>query len=88
MELGVPPHAVQAIARHSDVKITLKVYSHASLDAMRQALGKLDRRLSWTLLLSPRRGTIFSGRFSLLVGGGRGRFRTCDPSLVRRVLSH
>ncbi|MFG3687823.1 tyrosine-type recombinase/integrase [Micromonospora sp. NPDC047740] len=46
MELGVPPHVVQAIARHADVKITLKVYAHANLDAMRQALGKLDGRLS------------------------------------------
>ncbi|MEV4534661.1 tyrosine-type recombinase/integrase [Asanoa sp. NPDC049518] len=46
MELGVPPHTVQAIARHADVKITLKIYSHANLDSMRQALGKLDGRLS------------------------------------------
>ncbi|MEV4536952.1 site-specific integrase [Asanoa sp. NPDC049518] len=46
MELGVPPHVVQAIARHADVKITLKVYAHANLDAMRRALGKLDGRLS------------------------------------------
>ncbi|MFB9239787.1 tyrosine-type recombinase/integrase [Plantactinospora siamensis] len=46
MELGVPPHVVQAVARHADVKITLKVYAHANLDAMRQALGKLDGRLS------------------------------------------
>ena len=46
MEMGVPPHVVQAIARHADVKITLKVYAHANLDAMRQALGKLDGRLS------------------------------------------
>nr|WP_084213158.1 hypothetical protein [Micromonospora purpureochromogenes] len=45
-QLGVPPHVVQAIARHADVKLTLKVYSHANLDAMRQALGKLDGRLS------------------------------------------
>ena len=42
MELGVPPHVVQAIARHADVKITLKVYAHANLDAMRQALANLD----------------------------------------------
>jgi integrase len=41
-----PPHVVQAIARHADVKITLKIYSHTNLDAMRQALGKLDGRLS------------------------------------------
>ncbi len=46
MELGVPPHAVQAIARHADVKITLEVDAHANLDATRQALGKLDGRLS------------------------------------------
>ncbi|MEU0150339.1 tyrosine-type recombinase/integrase [Micromonospora fulviviridis] len=46
MELGVPPHVVQAIARHADVKITLKIYSHANLDVMREALGKLDGRLS------------------------------------------
>jgi integrase len=46
MDLGVPPHVVQAIARHADVKITLKIYSHTNLDAMRQALGKLDGRLS------------------------------------------
>jgi integrase len=46
MELGVPPHVVQAIARHADVKVTMKVYAHANLDAMRQALGKLDGRLS------------------------------------------
>ena len=46
MELGVPPHVVQAIARHADVKLTLKVYSHTNLDEMRQALGKLDGWLS------------------------------------------
>ena len=46
MELGVQPHVVQAIARHADVKITLKIYSHTNLDAMRQALGKLDGNLS------------------------------------------
>lgn len=46
MELGVPPHVVQAIARHADVKLTLKIYSHTNLDAMRQALGKLDGQLS------------------------------------------
>jgi integrase len=46
MELGVQPHVVQAVARHADVKITLKVYSHTNLGAMREALGKLDERLS------------------------------------------
>jgi integrase len=42
MDLGVPPHIVQAIARHSDVKI----YAHTKLAEMRSALGKLDGRLS------------------------------------------
>jgi integrase len=45
MELGVPPHVVQAIARHSDVKITLKIYAHTHLEEMGQALGKLDGKL-------------------------------------------
>jgi hypothetical protein len=39
-------HIVQAIARHPDVKITAEIYSRTSLEAMRQALGKLDGRLS------------------------------------------
>jgi integrase len=46
MDLGVPPHVVQAIARHSDVKITLQIYAHTNLAAMREALGKLDEWLS------------------------------------------
>jgi integrase len=46
MDLGVPPHVVQAIARHSDVKITLQIYAHTNLAAMRDALGKIDRWLS------------------------------------------
>jgi len=41
MGLGVQPHVVQAIARHADVKITLKVYSHTNLAAMREALGRV-----------------------------------------------
>jgi integrase len=45
MEQGVPPHVVQAIARHSDVKITLKIYAHTNLDQMRSAFGKLDGQL-------------------------------------------
>jgi integrase len=45
MELGARPDVVQAIARHAGVKLTLKVYAHANLDAMREALGRLDGRL-------------------------------------------
>ncbi|MGB2571161.1 hypothetical protein ACPFP2_22335 [Micromonospora citrea] len=32
LNLGVPPHVVQAIARHADVKGTFKGYAHANLD--------------------------------------------------------
>jgi integrase len=46
MDLGVPPHTVQAIARHSDVKITLKIYADSNLQAMREALYKIDGWLS------------------------------------------
>ncbi len=42
LELGVPPHLVQAIARHADVDITLKIYAHSNLDAMRAAVKRLD----------------------------------------------
>jgi hypothetical protein len=34
MDLGVPPHIVQAIARQSDVKITLKIYAQTNLAEM------------------------------------------------------
>jgi integrase len=46
MELGTPPHVVQAIARHADVNITLRIYAHSNLSAMRDALGRLDGQLS------------------------------------------
>jgi integrase len=45
MERGVAPHVVQAIARHADVKITLKIYAHTNLDVMREAMGRLDGEL-------------------------------------------
>jgi integrase len=45
LELGVPPHLVQAIARHADVDITMKIYAHSNLDAMREAVKRLDDRL-------------------------------------------
>ncbi|GIH10307.1 site-specific integrase [Rhizocola hellebori] len=45
LELGVPPHIVQALARHADVEITLKIYAHTNLDAMRQAARRLDDHL-------------------------------------------
>jgi integrase len=45
LELGVPPHIVQAIAGHANIDVTMKVYAHANLDAMREAMGKFNDRL-------------------------------------------
>jgi excisionase family DNA binding protein len=42
LELGVPPHIVQAIAGHADVDVTMRIYAHANLDAMRDAMDRLD----------------------------------------------
>jgi integrase len=41
LELGTPPHVVQAIARHADLDVTLGIYAHTNLDAMREALDKI-----------------------------------------------
>lgn len=40
--LGTPPHVVQAIARHADLDVTLSIYAHTNLDAMRDALDKVE----------------------------------------------
>ena len=42
LELGTPPHVVQAIARHADLEVTMKIYAHTNLDTMREALDKID----------------------------------------------
>jgi len=42
LELGTPPHVVQAIARHADLDVTLGIYAHTNLDAMREALDKIE----------------------------------------------
>ncbi len=42
LELGTPPHVVQAIARHADLDVTLSIYAHTNLDAMRAALDRID----------------------------------------------
>ena len=42
LELGIPPHVVQAIARHADLDVTLSIYAHTNLDAMRTALDSID----------------------------------------------
>lgn len=42
LDLGTPPHVVQAIARHADIDVTMTIYAHTNLDAMRQALDAID----------------------------------------------
>ena len=42
LSLGTPPHVVQAIARHADIDVTMTIYAHTNLDAMRQALDAID----------------------------------------------
>lgn len=47
LELGTPPHVVQQIARHADVDVTLSIYAHTNLAAMREALtGRVGRAMS------------------------------------------
>ena len=41
-ELGTPPHVVQAIARHADLDVTMRIYAHTNLDSMREAVDKID----------------------------------------------
>jgi hypothetical protein len=36
LDLGTHPHIVQAIARHADVEVTMKVHAHANLEEMRK----------------------------------------------------
>jgi integrase len=42
LELGTPPHVVKAIARHAELDVTLGIYAHTNLDAMREALDKIE----------------------------------------------
>ena len=41
-ELGTPPHVVQAIARHADLDVIMRIYAHTNLDSMREAVDKID----------------------------------------------
>lgn len=45
LELRTPPHVVQAIARHADLDVTLAIYAHPNLDAMSEALDKIDWKI-------------------------------------------
>lgn len=42
LDLGTPPHVVKAIARHADIDVTMSIYAHTNLDAMREALDKIE----------------------------------------------
>lgn len=42
LALRTPPHVVQAIARHADLGVTLTIYAHTNLDAMRDALDSIE----------------------------------------------
>ncbi|MDF2978538.1 MAG: site-specific integrase [Actinomycetospora sp.] len=42
LDLRTPPHVVQAIARHAHIDVTMAIYAHTNLDAMRQALDAIE----------------------------------------------
>ncbi|GAA1872352.1 hypothetical protein GCM10009836_61580 [Pseudonocardia ailaonensis] len=46
LALGVPPHVVREIAGHSDIKVTMTVYAHGSLNEKRLALSRLGSALT------------------------------------------
>ena len=45
LNLGEPPHIVQAIAGHSGIEVTMTIYAHAGRDEQRCALQRLSERL-------------------------------------------
>jgi integrase len=45
LDLGTPPHIVQAIAGHSGMEVTMMIYAHASRDEQRRAIQSLGDRL-------------------------------------------
>jgi integrase len=47
-DLGVPTHTVREIAGHSAIEVTMTIYAHSSMAEKREALRKLDDRLSAT----------------------------------------
>jgi len=42
LQLRTPPHVVQRIARPADLDVTLGIYAHTDLDAMREALDSIE----------------------------------------------
>ncbi|MFI6795283.1 tyrosine-type recombinase/integrase [Streptosporangium canum] len=46
LNLGVPPQVVRDIVGHNDIKVTMTIYAHVSLDEKRSALTKLGSALT------------------------------------------
>lgn len=46
LDLGAPPHIVQAVAGHSGIEVTMTVYAHASQEEKRRALQGLSEQLA------------------------------------------
>jgi integrase len=46
LDEGVPPHIVQAIAGHANLKVTMDIYAHTNLDTMRAGIQRLDDSLN------------------------------------------
>jgi integrase len=42
---GVPPRVVMEILGHSQIAVTMNVYTHVSDDSRREAMGHMDRLL-------------------------------------------
>ena len=42
LELGTPPHVVQADRTARDLDVTMRIYAHTNLDSMREAVDKID----------------------------------------------
>lgn len=45
LDIGVPPHIVARIVGHSDTRVTMGIYAHASVEEQREALHKLEDHL-------------------------------------------
>jgi hypothetical protein len=43
LDLGTPPHVVGEIVGHSAIKVTMKIYTHVSLEDDRLALSRWER---------------------------------------------
>jgi hypothetical protein len=85
--LGRDPRHVMDQLGHTDPKFTLRVYAHAMRYSNQESarLKALVEGGDWAPIgtRTPERVTPESG-----LSSGRGGFRTCDLSRVKRALSH